>query len=235
MRSGVLAASRESYTGSAPSAKEGGSFVCTMKPVTCRENAVLGRRVLADEWPSTGRTSRVRRALHIRQVLAASLVLGCAHQPSHNDAFRANRRGELALLERFAAPRMNTDGVYLVSPAELVTSMSRPGAVLRWLGASVEVSGVVLHVGSADEARVRGINEGRPYVLIADPGGEASRDIPMVLCQFLDTQVWVSEGDKVVAHGEVVGARGSNVADVSCRLVERSAQSAAKSEPADTK
>jgi hypothetical protein len=79
---------------------------------------------------------------------AAALAVG-AEVDRVADTHAADTRRALS------EPRINAEGIYLVTPSELVRSMSQYDAAIRWIGASVRVSGVVVHIGTSDEARVR--------------------------------------------------------------------------------
>jgi hypothetical protein len=86
--------------------------------------------------------------------LLAALDIACTHGAASRfkeqaDTHAADTRRALS------EPRINAEGIYLVTPSELVRSMSQYDAAIRWIGASVRVSGVVVHIGTSDEARVR--------------------------------------------------------------------------------
>jgi hypothetical protein len=122
-------------------------------------------------------------------------------------------------------PRINAEGIYLVTPSELVRSMSQYDAAIRWIGASVRVSGVVVHVGTSDEARVRRINDGNAFVVIGDAGADrAARPgtLALVVCE-MDSSVAppVAEGEPIEAEGDVWGVAGPGAADVHCTSIRR--------------
>ena len=118
---------------------------------------------------------------------------------------------------------MTSDGAYDATPGELVRSMSRSAGALRWIGASVRITGRLAHIGSSDEAMVRGLNEGKPFVVIADVDTDLTArpgSFPIAVCE-LDAPIPsnLAEGQLVRAEGEVWGAAGPGVADLHCTSI----------------
>jgi hypothetical protein len=119
-----------------------------------------------------------------------------------------------------AQPRLMPDGVYEATPRELVASMSQNTGALRWVGASVRISGRLVHLGSPEEARVRRLNDGKPFAVLAEADADVGArpgSFPVAVCE-LDGPVFpgVAEGQLVRAEGEVLGAAGPGAADVHC-------------------
>ena len=179
-------------------------------------------------WRAVALPHRVEhRPMRLRFPIGALLValdIACAHGAASR--FKEQAEQNAADTRRaLSTPRMNAEGIYLVTPSELVRSMSQPGAAIRWIGSSVHVSGVVVHIGTSDEARVRRINDGNAFVVIGDAGTDrAARPgtLPLVVCE-MDSSVAppVAEGEPIEADGAVWGVAGPGAADVHCTSIRR--------------
>jgi hypothetical protein len=156
--------------------------------------------------------------------LLVALDVACTHGAA--SPFKGQAEKHAADTRRaLSAPGLNAEGIYVVTPSQLVRSMSQPDAAIRWLGSSVHVLGVVVHVGPSDEARVRQLNYGNPFVVIGDPGAKREArpgTLPVVVCE-LDSNIAprVAEGDPIEADGDVWGVAGPGAADVHCTSIRR--------------
>jgi hypothetical protein len=87
----------------------------------------------------------------------------------------------------------------------------------------VHLTGVVVHVGTAEEGRVRGLNDGKAFVVIADSASDPanrSGSSPVAVCELDSSTVPpIAEGDSVEANGEVSGVAGPKAADLHCTSI----------------
>ncbi len=150
-------------------------------------------------------------------IVALAVTLSCTHKKEAEEVAQVRR----ALSE----PHLDAQGNYIVTPGELVRSMSQAAAAFRWLGASVHLTGVAVHVGTPEEARVRGLNDGKAFVVIGDSGADpASRpgSLPVAVCELDSSTVPpIVAGDSVEAYGEVSGVAGPTAADLQCTSIRR--------------
>jgi len=155
-------------------------------------------------------------------IVALALMLACAHKSTHKMETEEN----VAELRRVLSdPQLDAQGNYIVTPGELVRSMSQFGAVYRWIGASVHLTGVAVHIGTPEEARVRGLNDGKAFVVIGDSEADPSSrsgSLPVAVCELDSSTVPpIAAGDSVDAVGEVSGVAGPSAADLRCTSIHR--------------